>query len=233
MRSYWSFIGNDKYDIGCTGQTVYLLNKQGTEIARFKDLIYAYKPGISPRGDIFVIKSADGRLAVYSFSPPSLIKKFRFSKVNCAQHDNFCFSSDGKEFYNIELHVNPAQSALSVYDTRDFTLIKRVLNNDYSRVLTGIEFDAATETIYLLGFFRNAEGIASEFFVGKLFGDELNDIARIPAREHDFYRRYLDLKMSGFSDKTYQWSYFDTKLEVLKTGDYSLAELWKHYRSET
>ncbi|MBQ5445224.1 MAG: hypothetical protein IIT48_00960 [Lachnospiraceae bacterium] len=232
MRSYWSLIGNDKYSIGCTGQTVYLLNKQGIEIAKFKDLPYAYASGISPRGDLFVVKSTEGRLAVYSFSPAELITKFRYSKVGGSQDDDFCFSSDGKKFYNIERHIDSTITALSVYDTKSFSLIKRVLDKDYSCVLTSIEYDAETETVFLLGFYRDEAGIASEFFVGKLIDDKLNDVVRISEKEHDFYRDYLHLKMSGFTNKTFKWSYFDIELEKLKVSDYSLAKLWNNNSSE-
>ena len=231
MRSYWSLMGNDRFRIGCTGQTVYLLDQQGAEIAKFKDLPYAYASGISPRGDVFVIKTTEGRLAVYSFSPPALIKKFRYSKVDGSQDDNFCFSSDGTAFFNIERQVDSLKTVLSIYDTKDFSLKKRVLDNDSSRVLTGIELEAETEAIYLLGFIRNGNGVASEYYVEKLNGDELDDILSISKNEHDFYERYLHLKMLGFSDKAYRWSGFDIALEELKKTDYSLAALWRqHHR---
>lgn len=231
MRNYWSLIGNDKYNIGCTGQTVYLLDKQNAEIAKFKDLPYAYASGISPSGDIFVLKSTEGRLAVYSFSPPTLIKKFRYSIVDGSQDDNFCFSSDGKEFYNIERQIDSLKTALSIYVTSDFSLKKRILDKDYSRVLTGIEYDTETETVFLLGFFRNNDGTASDFFVGKLKDDELDDPIRISRNEHEFYERYLHLKMLGFSETAYKWSYFDVELEELKNSDHSLSRLWHRYKS--
>ena len=102
LPRFVSYISNGTYDIGCTGQTVYVYDKYGAELAKFKDLIYAYYSAISPRGDMFVVKSTDGRIAVYSLKTLSLIKKFRYSKVNYAQHDGFCFSADGKYFINIE-----------------------------------------------------------------------------------------------------------------------------------
>lgn len=233
MRNYWGLVTNGKFSIGCTGQTVYLMDRQGAEIAKFKDLPYAYVPGISPRGDIFVVKTAEGRLAVYSFSPPALIRKFRYSKVNGGQFDNFCFSSDGSKFFNIERQIDTLKTALSIYDTKDFSLNKRILDKDFSCVLTGIDLETKTETIFLLGYIRNEEGVASEFFVGKLNckTDAIDDIVSITKNEHDFYRRYISLKMSGFSAKKYDGSYFDIELEELKKRDYSLSKLWKQYQS--
>lgn len=231
MRRYWSLVGNDKYNIGCTGQTVYLLDKDNTEIAKFKDLIYAYHCGISPNGDIFVIKTTEGRLAVYSFSPPVLIRKFRYSKVDGSQDDNFCFSPDGKEFYNIELQIDSCKTALSIYDTSNFSLKKRILDKDYSRVLTAIECDVKTKTIFLLFFLRNEDGVASKYYVSKLNGDELDDVKNISRQEHDFYRSYINLKMMGFTDKAYQWSSLNVELEKPKSPDQSLYELFHNYKS--
>ena len=89
MKNFLGYASNGEYSVGCTGQTVYLFNKDGNELAKFKDLKYAYSPIISPDGKIFVVKSTEGRIAVYSLESVSLIKKFRFSKVNGSQDDNF------------------------------------------------------------------------------------------------------------------------------------------------
>ena len=104
MPKFWSLISNGKYRVGCTGQTVYIYDQNGTELVKFKDLPYAYTAAFSPKGDIFVVKSTAGRIAVYSLDEPCLIQKFRFSKVDGSQDDIFCFSPDGEWFYNIERH---------------------------------------------------------------------------------------------------------------------------------
>ena len=49
MKNFWSYIENGKYSIGCTGQTVYVYDQNGTELAKFKDLPYAYKAAFSRR----------------------------------------------------------------------------------------------------------------------------------------------------------------------------------------
>ena len=66
-KKFWTFIGNDKYDIGLTGSTVYVYDKNGTELATFKDLTYAYNAIISPLGDIFVVKTTDEKTYSNSF----------------------------------------------------------------------------------------------------------------------------------------------------------------------
>ena len=85
MKKFWTYISNGRYSIGLTGSTVYVYGKEGEELGKFKDLNYAYATVISPRGDIFVVKTTDGRMAVYSFEPLKLIKKFRFSKIDGGQ----------------------------------------------------------------------------------------------------------------------------------------------------
>lgn len=230
MPNFWCFTGNEKYNIGCTGQTVYLYDKSGTEIAKFKDLPYAYTAAISPKGDIFVVKTTEGRLAVYSLNPPALIKKFRFSKVDASQDDNFCFSPDGTEFFNIERHIDSCKTALSIYDTKDFSLKNRILSNDLSIVLSSIEYCSATNEIYLLGFYRDDNGIAYKYYVGKPEEDDLQNVVIISKDEFDFYVSYIDLKMKGFSKKAYEWSYLDIDIEKLRNSDHSLSELWNYYR---
>ncbi len=226
MPNFWSLTGNEQYDVGCTGRTVYLYDKSGNEIAKFNDLPYAYTAAISPRGDIFVVKTTEGRMAVYSFEPPMLMKKFRFSKVDGAQDDSFCFSPDGTEFYNIERHHDSCKTALSIYDTKDFSLKRRILNEDFSTVISEIEYCADTDEIYLLGFFRNQYGVAEKYFVSKLKNDLLTDLVQISNEEYMFFRAVLGLRMRGYTKKAYEWSYIDIELEKLKISEHSLARLW-------
>lgn len=227
MPKFWSFVGNEKYDVGCTGRTVYVYLKDGTEVARFKDITYAYTPLISPDGRFLVVKSTVGKLAAYSLETLSLIRKFRFSKVDGAQDDGFCFSPDGKYLYNVERHVDSCKTALSVYDTRDFSLTRRVLGDDYILVLNSVECDDESDEIFLLGFRRDEKsGVASEFFVAKLNEDVLADVRYITAAEHFHYRGYLWMKMTGFTKEACKWSHLNASHDELKSAELSLAKLW-------
>ncbi len=227
MKNFVGFTSNGEHFIGCTGQTVYLYDKEGKEIARFKDLRYAYSPIISPDGKIFVVKSTEGRLAVYSLESYTLIKKFRFSKVNGSQDDNFCFSPDGSEFYNIERHIDSCKTALSIYDTSDFSLKKRVLCDDYNLVLKAIEYNAEENRIFLLGYMREPEsGVAYKFFVGELIKNSLQNIVYISEKEHNFY---LDCKnFENHSFAVTDW-YTPNEVDNIKKAKHSLANLWKYY----
>ena len=122
---FWTYIETDKYNIGLSSRTVCIFDKQDKEIARFKDLDYAYNGVVSPNQELLVIKSTGGRMAVYSLLKLELITKFRFSKINASQDDNFIFSPDGKYLYNIERHISSCNTALSIYNVDDFSLNKQ------------------------------------------------------------------------------------------------------------
>ena len=155
MKKFCSYIKNDEYAVGCTGQTVWLFDSEGNVLSKFKDLPYAYLPVISPDGNILAVKTTDGRMAVYSLSERKLIKKFRYSKVDGAQDDNFCFSPDSELIYNIERYPDDLTSRLSVYQTSDFSLVEHLLDDDKKTVLETIEYDNALKKYFLLGFERN------------------------------------------------------------------------------
>ncbi len=201
MPALKSFIGNEKYHIGCTGQTVFVYDKNGEELAHFKDLTYAYNAKISPAGDIFVVRSTTGRIAVYSLEKLTLIKKFRFSKVDYSQDDNFCFSKDGKELYNIERHTNSCKSALSVYDTKDFSLKKRLFLEEYNLNPSIIEYDTDTDTFLILCAVRGKSGSFNEFFIAKLINDELCEKVYISAKDYNDYILFKHYKDCGYTNK--------------------------------
>ena len=79
---------------------MYLYDDKNHELAKFKDITYAYRGAFIPRSNIFVLRSTEGRMAVYDCDERRLLFKFRFSDVGYSQDDGFCFSPDGKYFLN-------------------------------------------------------------------------------------------------------------------------------------
>lgn len=228
MKKFWGYTTNGEFSVGCTGQTVYLYDKNGNELGKFKDIIYGYTPMISPDGTLFVVKSTQGRLAVYSLETLSLIKKFRFSKVDGSQDDGFCFSPDGKMFFNVERQKDALHSAISIYDTTDFSLANQILLGE-DMMLDHIEFDEKTNAYYLLGFMRNANRVIDCGFVAKYEDGKIKNITAISKNEYDFYRRYKSLQLYGFTETAYEWSYIDCELDNLKAVHYALADLYIRY----
>ena len=194
MPRFYNIIENENFQIGCTGETVWVLDKSDTVLAKFKDLSYAYRAAISPRGDLLAVKGGQGRLAIYSLKELSLIKKFRFSKVNYGQDDGFCFSSDGKYLLNIERHDDDLHSAISVYDTADFSLVSRVSQGKNMMIEHIQEVDG---NYYVLGFLRGDDLVFQSYCIAKYENGCICDAFEITETEHDLYRKDLDHLVFG------------------------------------
>ena len=180
MRKNISCALGDTYDVGCTGRTVFVYDKSGCQLAKFNDLIYVYGATISPLGDIFAVKSADGWLAVYSLNTLSLIRKFRYSGVKYAQDDGFCFSEDGRCFINIERQGDDLHTAISVYDTVDFSLMSQTLFGD-ELMLEHVE--SVDGELYVSGFTRDSEMVITGNFIAKYRDGLVADAVTVSACE--------------------------------------------------
>ncbi len=227
MRKFCSYISNGEYSVGTTGQTVYLYDKDGNELNKFKDIKYGYTPMFSPDGKSFVVKSTAGWLAVYSLETKSLVKKFRFSKFDAAQDGGFCFSPDSKLFINIENHGDDGlQWAISVYDTGDFSLLSRLMLLD-NMAVGYIEYDYETEEYYCMGCIS---GVPDSDFVAKYKNNAIVDVRNYIEKDWFFNMAYMSLKMSGFTQKKYEtWLNRGYELDELKSMDLTLAKLYKKY----
>ena len=227
---FWTYLETDKYNIGLTTRTVYIYDKQGNEIIRFKDLIYAYMGCVSNNQDLLVIKSTEGKIAVYSLEKLKLIKKFCFSKVDGAQDDNFIFTKDDKYFLNIESHNSSNETMLSIYDTSDFSLKKQLFGENDNLVLTTIEYDKESNDYFIMGFLRDLQtGVAKRFFIAKLIDDEIKEMKFIERKEYDFLCLAKIVEFEGFTEESYNWLFvFKTvSLSDLKSMNLSLSSLWK------
>ena len=192
--TFKSITKNGRYSVGCTGQTAVLFRDE-EEIARFKDLKYAYRAVISPKSDLFVLKSTTGLLALYGTEPPRLIKKIRFSEIDGAQDEGCCFSPDGELFYNIECHKDSIFTALSVYRAKELLLVKRLFDDDERLCLCDIAFDSKKSDYVMLGFYRNNYGEDyrgspdNEYLLMRFSGTEITNRETITSEEFDEFIR--------------------------------------------
>ncbi len=230
---FHSLISNGEYIVGCTGQTVYVYDINNTLVAKYPKHRYVYYSAFSPCGDMFAVKSVEGYLAFYSLKDYSLLKKFRFSKVDGAQDDGFCFSPDGNEFYNIERQINSCISALSIYDTKDFSLKKRLFQEDIFTELSDIEYDTESDAFYIIGFFRDKKSrVANERYIAKLINDEMKDIVIITNKEYVNCTENKRLKRMGFSKAARE--YFETNPDDKSyEEDWALSHIYNLKKSET
>ena len=231
-KQFWTYLETDKYNIGLTSKTVYIYDKEGNEIASFKDLSYGYMGCVSNNQKLLAVKGSEGRIAIYSLEKLELIKKYRFSKVDGSQDDNFTFSPDDKYFLNIERHISSTKTVLSIYDTKDFSLHKRLLD-DNDLVISFIEYDKVFKEYFILGFIRNPQTkVAEKYFVCKLENEELNGIKYISTSEYDFYSFAKKVEFEGFTEESYKWSSIikPVSLKSLKVTNLSLSKLWNAKR---
>ncbi|MDO5328359.1 MAG: hypothetical protein Q4G00_16850 [Clostridia bacterium] len=251
-KSFVSLIANDRYQVGCTGQTVYVRDATGNELAKFKDMTYAYYPALHPNGEIAAVYSNNGIMAVYSLSELRLIKKFRVSAMDDTETDRIpLFSPDGKYLYHIEGRKGDSlNSRLSVYSTLDYQPVIRLFEQGSKLVLSRMEWDDKTNCLFLLGYFRKEE--YNEQFIAKLIDQSLQDVRYPDDHVYDFYRDYIGLKQLGFTQHSYKWSGFammpivkadlekhlghpvdmgpfnrEYSLEDIKKMNLSLAQLWE------
>lgn len=216
MRKFWGYKSNGNFSAGCTGQTVYLYDGEGREIAKFKDIKYGYNPVFSPKGNILIVKSTGAYFWVYSLETLSLIKKVKFSNVDESQDDGYCFSADGRYFCNCERQGDSINSAISVYDTSDFERKAMFLDKDKRTEPKYIETDEGSGKMFVLGFLRGNDGVIREGFVSRFTDKGLDGIRVIPREEYDFYDNFKHLELSGFTEKAKEWSGFNT-ISDLKT----------------
>ena len=48
MKNFWGYAHNERFGVGCTGQSVYIYDTEGRELKRFSGLRYAYTPLLCP-----------------------------------------------------------------------------------------------------------------------------------------------------------------------------------------
>ena len=206
MRNFVGYAENENYKVGCTGQTTYVYDKDGNELARFKkDILYGYRPMFKPNSNIVVVKSTMGRIAIYNLDTLSLVKKFRFTPLDGCQDESMCFSKDGKLFYNIEGHIG-CRTRLTIYDTQNFEPLKRLFENDEKQMLNHIECDEKNGNIYVLGYMRNDNGIFHQPFVAQLENDKLVKQTNISKEEYRYIDGYKNLESHGFTKAKKEWS---------------------------
>ena len=202
MKSYWSYIEGEKYNVGATGGAVYVYDKDGQELKVFKGLKNAYDVAFVPYTDNIVVKTAEGTLAVYSLGRMSLLKQFRFSQ-SAGQEYGFCFSKDGKLFYNIEV-IYGIRTRLCVYETQNFNLVKCLFEWDEKNFLNFIE---PYEGGYVLfGYERGGDGVFSHGFAAQFDGERIIRKSQIALKDCDYVRWYKQAEMRGFTKKMMQWS---------------------------
>ncbi len=234
MRKFWCYISNGTYSTGCSGQTVYVYDSEGKELAKFKDIKHGYVAVFHPTKNIIVVKSTGAYFAVYSLDTMSLIKKVKYSNVDGSQDDGYCFSLDGDYFYNIERQNSSTNHVISIYETSNFERVKVFLEDNEKIEPSQIEYDDNGQ-MYVLGFLRGDNGVISDGFISKFSENGMEELCVIPQDEYEFYEDFKDLERKGFTEEAKKWSgfkYDNVDMTGIEEWNYPLSELWEKYKKK-
>ena len=226
MKNFWSYIDNGKFAVGCTGKTVHVYDSAGTELAKFRDLSYAYLPLFSPDGTLLAVKSTAGLLAFYTLAELRLLKKFRFTPLDGCQDGNMCFSPDGSELYNIEVS-EAGDARITVYSVKNFLPVADV-HKEKEIVPIAVERDG--DALYILGGKRDSDDILCHYFTARLDNHTLRESRPVSDKDADLCREFVHLQNCGFTKKAEEWSalrYAGYDLTGIEKKDYSVFRLWK------
>lgn len=147
MRRFWGFYKNESYCVGCNGATVYIYDKDENEIARFKNIPYAYTAAFMPGRNIISVKSTEGFLAFYDLDSLSLLKKITVTRDG-AQDEGFAFTPDGKFFYNIEKPFSSTRTQLGIYETKHLPKLQHCLRK--TKIWYWIVWNLTMKQIYAM-----------------------------------------------------------------------------------
>lgn len=206
MRKFWSFLDNGTYRVGCNGATLYVYDQDNRELAKFKDIRYAYTGAFHPSKNIFALKSTEGGLAFYDLDRMCLLKKIVYTRLG-AQDEGFAFTPDGRYFLNIEKPVLSYRTELTIYDTETFDVVKRMFQGEDIMVLECLEFSKTTPDCFVLGFLRGEDGVFAQGFIGKLREASVSDLRKLPEDRYDYLQWYKHWEHSGYAEKELEWSH--------------------------
>lgn len=225
MRSFWGFYKNEEYCVGCNGGTVYIYDREEKELARFKDMAYAYKAKFLPGSNIIVVKSTEGSLAVYSLDELKLMKKIVITR-NVGQDQGFAFSPDGKYLYNIERPRRSTETCLVKYNTAEFEVEERLFEDRTDMFLEHIEFDEESGNCYLLGFMRRESDRVYDYgFVAQLLNQTVTNVVKLEEECFRYVQVYKEWELSGFTKKALEWS---SRLKDREIVPVTLKEVWEN-----
>ena len=225
MRKFWTFLDNGTYRVGCNGGTLYIYDQNNRELAKFKDIRYAYTGAFHPSKNIFALKSTEGALAFYDLDRMCLLKKNVYTRLG-AQDEGFAFTPDGRYFLNIEKPVLSCRTELTIYETETFEVVKRMFRGEETIVLENLEFSGTSPDCFVLGFLRGEDGVFAVRFIAKLQEDSLTDLRMLPEDLYDYTLWYKRWERSGYAEKELEWSHPALK-GAAERPHVTLESIWK------
>ena len=210
MRAFYGVAQSAGYRVGCAGQTVYVFNDQGAEIARLKDVAYAYAAAFSPNGSLLAVRSTTPWLAFYAPPDFRLVQKLRMRRPNSQpQDEGFCFSPDGAQFWSLE-YQNDLTTHLVSYHTENFVETGRFFEGEWY-VFSHVE-PSAGGGYDLLGFRREPEEDDNSYWLVRFDGERIVSQTPLTSSVYERAFRYKKVERCGFTEKIHSIWRMDERL---------------------
>lgn len=146
--------------IAMSGQTTRIIRMaDDTTLAAFNDLKYAYRAAFSPDRETIAVKSVEPKIGFYSLKTLMATGKIQIRKNNSAQDEGFCFSHDGKYFYNI-VHTDDFRTHLVMHDTGTLRELQTFFTDNRSVLPKSIRYIPEKGLYLLHGYYRSGRHYA-------------------------------------------------------------------------
>lgn len=223
LKNAWGYCDNDKYKVRCNGASVWVFDSEGNQLARFKDVPYAYRAKFKPGTNIIAVKSTAGYLAFYDLDKLELLKKIR-TGINHSQDDGFAFSVDGRLLYNIERVETCLKKRLAVYNAETFSFVDSMFESQSRIKLTNIE--CSGDDVYLLFVSYNKS------YICQMVNKQKENKIIIPFAVADSLTDYLEWRDYGFSKTKNEFDKENEAFYIGKKGPFTLKEVYEEYRNK-
>lgn len=196
MREYYGVAQSARYRVGCAGQTTYIFDQSGAEVAKRRDVSYAYAAAFRPDGGLLVVRSTTPWFAIYAPPDFRLVKKVRMRKPNRQpQDDGFCFSPDGTLFWSLE-YQNDLTTHLVCYETERFSETARFFEGE-KQVISIVE--PVGGGYDLLGFRREGNGLDNTYWLTRFDGERIVSQTALSCGAYRYASRMKYAELCGFT----------------------------------
>ena len=197
MREFYGVAQCGEYRVGCAGQTTYVYGADGAEIARLRDVPYAYAAAFRPDGGLLVVRSTTPAFAFYALPDFRLVRRIRMRRPNGQpQDEGFCFSPDGTRFWSLE-YQNDLTTSLVCYDTESFAEAGRFFEGE-GTVFSVVE-PADGGGYDLLGFRREEEDRDNTYWLARFDTERIVAQTPLPRECYDRVLKRKRVELCGFT----------------------------------
>ncbi len=138
---------------------------------------------------------------------------------------------EGTYFINIERQKRSTNSCISVYETKSYTCLGKMYEDNDRIEPKWIEF-GEDQVPYVLGLTRREDRVMDAAFIARLGRSGLEDRRIITGEEFEFFTDFKRLEMHGFTEEAKQWSgfrYRNVDMTDMEQESHPFKDLWERY----